>query len=388
LSVCIYPIQPFDQNIVAVALPRIGSQFNSYDRTSWLITGYLITYVAFLPIFAKLSGILGTKHVLLGSCAIFVTFSGACAGARSMDELIVFRALQGVGGSALWSCSTTSIMTMMPPEVMAKYIGITPMMYAMASVLGPIIGGVIVANISWSWIFWINLPIGGFAALLLLKCIPQQLQLGGLPQFSWKSRTVLAPLLVSIALIPFLIVVEMRSKEPIVPLYLFRIHRNIPLNMICTIGMGAGLFGTIVFLTQRMQVVDLLSAETAGVRMLPMLFTCGFLSAPTAVIISKTHSYMPLLCTTVALAAVAGGLLNLLAFPTRFGEQYGFEVILGTSLGLAITVTTVTFQYPIPPQDVPPALGILSTSRMLGALLGIASSSTILNSYVRRRLQE
>ncbi|KDQ58087.1 hypothetical protein JAAARDRAFT_206806 [Jaapia argillacea MUCL 33604] len=433
-------ISALDSTIVAVALPKIGSDFNDYQSTSWVVTAYIITYTAFLPIVSKLTDIVGRKYVLLVSTIFFMAFSGACGGAKSLTELIVFRALQGIGGSAIYSGVVVTISTMVPQESVAKYTSIIGAVFALSSVAGPLVGGAIVEHVHWGWIFFVNLPIGFVGAVmlqlfleypasraqiklrdlkkridwigsfLLLACavlLALSLQIGGTPGYPWISAKVLAPLAISVALIPVFLWVETRHPEPILPLRLFRSSSasasdstqevtpvppspNFNLMIIYTICLGAALYSTTVFLPQRLQIVDSLSPIGAGVKMLPILLPTGLLSPFAGATVMLSKSYRPLMSIAAALGAIGAGLLSTIngggGTNTNFGRMYGYEVIEGICIGVTITVSTIIIQFSVHRKDLATATGFQSFSRMLGGLIGIAISTAIVNVRVSEKL--
>ncbi|KAK7047800.1 hypothetical protein VNI00_006128 [Paramarasmius palmivorus] len=410
-------ISALDSTIVAVALPTIGADFNDYQQTSWLVTAYLLTYTAFLPIVSKLTDIVGRKPVLIASTLFFMLWSGACGGAKSMTQLIVFRAMQGIGGSAIYSGVVVTISTIVPTEKLGSYTSIIGTVFAMSSVSGPLIGGAIVENTHWGWIFFVNLPIGAVGSALLfyalsdpdlgpmsLKKVSQRidwlgsflllaaavllafsLQVGGTDGYPWVSAKVLAPLIVSFSIWPVFLYVETRHPEPIVPLRLFRV-RNVCFILIFTLALGAGLFTHTIFLPQRMQVVDGLSPVTAGVRMLPLLLLLGFLSPFAGAAVMITKSYRPLMWFASSVGAVGAGLLSTLAVPTQFSKIYGFEAMVGFSIGVTITVSTIIIQFCVERRDLAAATGFQTFVRQLGGLVAIAVSTAVLNDSVDKSL--
>ncbi|TFK49964.1 MFS general substrate transporter [Heliocybe sulcata] len=446
-------LSALDSTIVAVALPKIGSDFNNFEETSWVVTAYILTYTAFLPVVSKLTDIIGRKVILISSILWFMAFSGACGGAKSMIELIVFRALQGIGGAAIYSGVLTTISTMVPREDVAKYTSMLGASYALSSVAGPLIGGAIVSHIHWGWIFYINLPTGLIAAVMiqLFLTYPKQtkinftevrnrvdwigaflllaaslllclsLQIGGTPGYPWVSATVLAPICVSAVLIPIFLWVETKVKEPVLPLSLFQFrfkpeaasthvlkldsdaaknyvppqNPNFSVMIAYTLGLGAAFFSINVDLPQRLQVVDSRSPIRAGISMLPILVPVGVISPLAAILIVKTRSYRLLLWVSGALAPIGAGLISTLnggadvigGARTSYPHLYGYEIILGLSLGMTITISTIIIQMSVKPQSVGIATGFQAFARTLGGLIGLAVSTAVLNARVDSKLQ-
>lgn len=304
------------------------------------------------------------------------------------------------------------------------------MVFAISSVAGPLVGGAIVSNIHWGWIFFVNLPIGAVGVALLAYALSDphgsltwsviarrvdwigsflmlafsvllafgvslslchleytvcsyarnQLQVGG-TEYPWVSAAVLAPLIISIIIFPIFLYAETKHIEPLVPLRLFR-QRNFIFMMIFIFCLGAGFFTIVIFLPQRMEVVTLLSAVTSGVRMLPMLVLIGVLSPIAAAIIRKTMSYKYLSWVASALGPIGAGLLVTLRADTDFPKQYGYEVIVGVSVGVMLTVSTIIVQYSTDRPDLAVATGFQTFVRQLGSLIAIAMSTAILNGRV------
>lgn len=215
--------------------------------------------------------------------------------------------------------------------------------------------------------------------------LQSQLQVGGV-EFPWVSATVLAPLIISACIFPAFLYVESLHPEPLVPLRLFR-QRNFIFIIIFTLCLGAGFYTLTIFLPQRMEVVNLLSAITSGVRMLPQLVLIGTLSPFAGAAVVLTKSYRPLMWFASALGPIGAGLLSILKADTNFSQQYGFEVIVGISVGVTITVSTMIVQFSTDRPDLASATGFQTFARQLGALIAIAISTAVLNSRVDSKLE-
>ncbi|CCM00317.1 uncharacterized protein FIBRA_02347 [Fibroporia radiculosa] len=409
-------ISALDSTIVSVALPVIGADFDDYSQASWIVTAYLITYTAFLPIVSKCTDIFGRRPVLVFSTLFFMLWSGACGGAKTMNQLIIFRALQGIGGSAIYSAVIVTISTIVPRIEIAKYTPMIGTVFAMSSVAGPLIGGAIVSHIHWGWIFFVNLPIGAIGTCFLLYGLkdPQQeplswnmiarrvdwigsflllassvllsfaLQVGG-STYPWISAEVLAPIVISVCLLPALVYFETRHPEPLIPLNLFN-GRNYTLIVTFTLCLGAGFYTTTIFLPQRMEVVDLVSPITAGIRMLPQLLLTGLMSIVAGGIVVKTRRYRGIMWASASIGPIACGLLSILTAHTSFPQQYGFEALAGIAFGTTLPVSTIIVQFGTERSEIAAATGFQSFARQLGALIGIAADTAILNGVVTGRL--
>ncbi|KZT06904.1 MFS general substrate transporter [Laetiporus sulphureus 93-53] len=409
-------ISALDSTIVSVALPVIGSDFNDYSRSSWIVTAYLITYTAFLPIVSKFTDILGRRPVLVLSTIFFMIWSGACGGAKTMNQLIVFRAMQGIGGSAIYSAVIVTLSTFVSKQEVAKYTPMIGVVYALSSVAGPLIGGAIVSHTHWGWIFFVNLPIGFVGTILLLYGLSDPyrdqdwrlvsrrldwigsflllassvllcfgLQVGGTKGYPWVSAKVLAPLIISGCIVPVFIYFETRHPEPLVPLRLFR-SRNFAFIILFTLCLGAGFYTVTIYLPQRMEIVNRLSAITSGVRMLPQLTLVGVVSFISGAIVMITRRYLLLMWFSSCVGAIGCGLLTILTAQTRFPQQYGFEALIGYSVGITIPVSTMIVQFSTDRPDLASATGFQSFARQLGGVVAISISTAVLNSRVEAKL--
>jgi len=207
------------------------------------------------------------------------------------------------------------------------------------------------------------------------------LQVGGTPGYDWTSAKVLGPLIVSVCLLPIFVFSESRHPEPLLPLRLFRL-RNYSVVIIFTLFFGAGFFALVIFLPQRMQIVNLISPIAAGVRMLPVLVLLGVLSPIAGAVVMLTKSIRPLMWFGSILAPIGAGMISTLTVNTNFAQQYGFEAITGFSLGVTITLSTMIAQFSVERADLAAATGFQSFTRQLGGLIGIAACTAILNSQV------
>src|SRR5205823_3717458 len=236
-----------DQTIVATALPRIVSDLGGLSSYSWVFTAYMLTTTVTVPLYGKLGDIYGRRRMFVASIAVFLVGSALCALAQNMTELVAFRAIQGLGGGGIFPLALATVANIVPPRDRGRYQGLFGATFALSSIAGPALGGFIVDNSSWRWIFTINLPVGGLALIVVLLAMPMRaarsehpLDLGGAAllaagtaclllglvwggrQYPWLSGHVIGALAASGLLLAAFALVERRVAEPILPFELLR----------------------------------------------------------------------------------------------------------------------------------------------------------------------
>ncbi|KAL0089330.1 major facilitator superfamily domain-containing protein [Phycomyces blakesleeanus] len=405
-----------DSTIVATALPRIGSDFNKMDIVSWVATAYILTFDAFQPLFSKFSDIFGRKLVLIFGICLFLFGSILCGAAKSIVMLIIFRAVSGIGGAGIFSMVFVIISDIVPLEKRGSYQGLINAVFAMSSIFGPLIGGSFTEYVSWRWNFYINLPIGGAALAVLFffldlpvpkgKLIDKlkrvdyvgtvivlsfstlfllALNFGG-QAFPWKSAAVIAPLVISIALVGLLCLVESKfAKEPLMPPRLFK-NRSVLGALLTNWFFGMSFLGMLYYLPVYFQVVRHDTAMWSGIRLIPMQMIVCTVSTSTGFLISKTGRYRPLLSIGLALLSLCLGLLSLFDKNTSWSRVYGFTIIGGLGMGCMFASSVIALQAAVEKKDIAVVTGLGSFSRILGGALGVAIASTIVNSTLTQDL--
>ncbi|CAO3636332.1 unnamed protein product [Mucor fragilis] len=405
-----------DNTIVATALPKIGSDFNQMSIVAWVATAYILTFDAFQPLFSKFSDIFGRKWILMFGIGVFLFGSVLCGASKTMIMLIVGRAIAGIGAAGIFSMVFVIFSDLVPLEQRGTYQGIINAVFALSSVCGPLIGGSLTDYVSWRWNFYINLPIGAVAMLVLFFFLrlptPQgklmdklkrvdyagtvivlafatlfllALNFGG-QEFPWKSAAVIVPLVLSILLIGLLVLVEKKfAKEPIMPPRLFT-NRSVVSVILTNWFFGMTFFSAVYYLPIYFQVVRNDSAMWSGIRLIPMQMVLTVLSTIVGVSISKTGIYRPLICVGMALLTMWIGLFSLFKEDTPFSEIYGITIIGGAGLGFLFSSTIIALQASVEPKDIAVVTGLGNFARILGGALGVAISSAVLNSQLTQEL--
>ncbi|KAF1796407.1 major facilitator superfamily domain-containing protein [Mucor lusitanicus] len=405
-----------DNTIVATALPKIGSDFNQMSIVAWVATAYILTFDAFQPLFSKFSDIFGRKWILMFGIGVFLFGSVLCGASTTMIMLIVGRAIAGIGAAGIFSMVFVIFSDLVPLEQRGTYQGIINAVFALSSVCGPLIGGSLTDYVSWRWNFYINLPIGAVAMLVLffflrlptphgklmdkLKRVDYAgtvivlafatlfllaLNFGG-QEFPWKSAAVIVPLVLSILLIGLLVLVEKKfAKEPIMPPRLFT-NRSVVSVILTNWFFGMTFFSAVYYLPIYFQVVRNDSAMWSGIRLIPMQMVLTVLSTIVGLTISKTGVYRPLITVGMALLTMWIGLFSLFKEDTPFSEIYGITIIGGAGLGCLFSSTIIALQASVEPKDIAVVTGLGNFARILGGALGVAISSAVLNSQLTQEL--
>ena len=398
-----------DQTIVSVALPSIARQLGGFEWMAWVISGYLIAATVVTPLYGKFSDLFGRRRVLGTAIVIFVLASVACALARSMPQLVIARVLQGVGGGGLIALAQSVVADVVPLRDRGRYQSYISIVWVVASMLGPVVGGVLTEQLSWPWIFWINLPLGLIALVLVetsLRALPVHrgaaridglgalLLLAGLTAAlvpitrvgqggAWFDAFNLAGWALAALLLFGFNRQQRRHPEPIVPIALLA---N-PVVVACC-GMLFLLFFNFIALSVlvplRVQMVAGLNATDAALHLLPMT-----LAVPIAAFIggrwlARTGRSRPPQQLGVALVPIA--LLGLSFAPTTGPAAVLGLVAVGLGMGLQISTTLITVQQAVPRPMIGTVTGLTGFFRLLGGAIGIAVLSTITLLLLRAQL--
>lgn len=417
-----------ETTIIATSLTAISTHFSDAARSTWIVTTYLVTYSGFLLVFSKLSDIFTPRNTLLAGFFSFALFSGLCAASHSMDQLIIFRAFQGIGGSVIFSLAFVTVMAVCPMRWMGFYSGVSGTTFAIANVAGPLLGGKMGDEGAWRWIFLLNVPAAAVAAGLVGVALPGPatpivladlvrvdyvgavfsvggavlliygFETGG-STYAWGSGVIVGVLVAAVVAILLFFGWEWRldgreGRTRMEPLFPFRLLRNpvIVLIFLSAFFLGAVFYTVIITLPRRSQLLYSLSATAAGVKLLAMLLLSSFSSAVAGLIYSKsTRLVLPILAGTTALQVLGGGLLCTLGFSSDGGvdaRMYGYEVLLGIGLGFGIPTLMVASRIQLEDEvkDGAVMMGALNMLRTMGGPVALAVTSAVANQELPRRL--
>jgi EmrB/QacA subfamily drug resistance transporter len=386
-----------DQLVVGTALPRIVGDLGGVSHLSWVVTAYILTSTITTPFYGKLGDMYGRKKLFIFAIVVFLVGSALSGLASSMDMLIAFRALQGLGAGGLIVGAMSTLGEIVPPRERGKYMSYFMVVMMLATVGGPLVGGWITQAISWRWIFYINLPLGGAALVYLMATLKVPARrvshridyLGGIllgvvataiilvatwggTEYGWGSLPVL--LLIAVAVLAFagFIAVERRAAEPMLPLHVFK-SRNFSLSMGLAFFVGLGLFGAMTFIPLYQQTVQGASPTVSGLLMTPMMVGSALTSVLAGVLTTKTGRYRLFPIVGGAVMAVGMGLLTGLSVTTSRLETGIDFAVLGLGMGLLMQMVSLIAQNSVELRD----MGVATSARMffqqMGGSLGVAA---------------
>ncbi|MCF3125286.1 MFS transporter [Streptomyces arenae] len=401
-----------DQTIVSTALPTIVSDLGGMDHLSWVVTAYMLAATAATPLWGKLGDQYGRKKLFLTAIMIFLVGSALCGMAQNMPQLIGFRALQGLGGGGLMVLSMAIVGDLVSPRERGKYQGLFGAVFGATSVLGPLLGGLFTEHLSWRWVFYVNLPIGVIALLVIATtlhipvrdtkhtidylgtfliasvatCLVLVASLGG-TTWAWGSPQIVGLAVLGAVLAAAFVAVEKKAVEPVLPLKLFRI-RTFALSAVISFVVGFAMFGAMTYLPTFLQVVQGVSPTMSGVHMLPMVFGMLLSTTASGQIVSRTGRWKVFPVAGTAVTTLGLLLLHQLNANSSTGEMSAYFFVFGLGLGLVMQVLVLIVQNAVSYEDLGVATSGATFFRSIGASFGVAIFGTIFTNRLGDKLTD
>ncbi len=420
-------LEALDQTIVGTALPRIVGQLQGFDRYTWVVTAYLLGSTTMIPIVGKLSDQFGRKWFFIAGVLLFLAGSALSGAAQTMDQLIIFRAIQGLGAGTGIALVFTVVGDIFPPAERARWQGIFASVYGFSSVVGPTIGGwltdngPIVGNLitnetRWRWVFYVNIPIGILALAVLLIYLPANISTrsnqlrgwaalrrvdfigailasgaticlllgltwGGNQTYDWTSLQVIGVLVAAGALYIAFFITERFVAEPILPLDLFR-NRVFAADILLGLAAGMTLLGLVIYLPLFLQGVLGESATNSGIVITPMTVSITVGSAAAGIIIAKMQRYQLITILGAIITTIGVFLMTLMTPSTSLLETWRNMIISGVGIGIFFSVMTLAVQNALPRTRMGVGTGAITYIRALGQTLGVAIVGSVVNNTI------
>ncbi|BDE97734.1 MDR family MFS transporter [Raoultibacter timonensis] len=388
-------VSSLSETVTATALPTIVGDLGGVDHMEWVTTAYILAATIMMPIYGKLGDLIGRKYLLISALGIFVVGSVTCGFVTSMDGLIVGRAIEGLGGGGLIILSQATIADVIPPRERGKYMGVMGSVFALSTVLGPLLGGWFVQVTGWRWLFGFNVPLALLAIAAAAKFLPKPNRVDERPSidiagmvfmivsvsslvlltswggslYAWDSSVIVGLAIVCVVAAVIFVFAERFAREPIIPLYLFK-NRNFVLCTVTGLLIMLGMMGATTYLPTYFQIVDGLLPEQAGLMTVPMMGGAMLMAVTTGFLASKTGKYkwMPIAGCFV----MAGGffLLSQISMGTSLVMTGLSLFVLGFGIGLGQQILVLVVQNEFPSEIVGTATAANNFFRQIGSTLG------------------
>ena len=408
--ILVFLLASLDQTIVSTALPTIVGDLGGLQHLSWVVTAYLLASTVSGPLYGKFGDLYGRKVVLQTAIVIFLVGSALCGLSQNMAELIGFRALQGLGAGGLIVTAIAVIGDVIPPRDRGRYQGIFGAVFGVSTIIGPLLGGFFVDNLSWRWIFYVNLPIGAVAfavigAVFRIRPEPKQhkvdylgagLLAGGLSAvvlftslggstWPWNSAQIIALMMIGIVALGGFVYVESRVPEPILPLSLFR-NRTFAVTSAVGFIVGLSLFGAVTYLPLYLQIVKGVSPTKSGLQLTPMMLGLLVTSVLSGQLISRWGKYRVFPIVGTAVVTVGMVLLSRLGITTSLWVAALDMVVLGLGLGLVMQVLVLAVQNAVDYKFLGVATSGSTMFRSIGGSIGVSLFGAIFTNRLHTEL--
>ena len=398
-------LSSLDQTIVGTAMPRIITDLGGFAHYTWVTTAYIIASTITIPITGKLTDMYGRKWFYIAGLAIFITGSLLCGLSQTMTQIIIFRGLQGMGAGIMMANAFIVIGDLFPPAERGKYQGLMTGVFGISSIIGPTLGGFITDNLSWHWVFFVNVPLGIIIiglfifffpnfrpsnakpkidypgiVTLILAVVPTMLALtwAGV-EYPWVSVPIISMFVFSAAMTALFIVIEGRSDEPIIPMWLFK-NRIVAISTIVIFITGIGMFGGIIFIPLFFQGVLGLSATASGSFLTPMMLGVVAGALVSGQVLSRAGGHYRLQgMFGLAAIALGMGLLSTMTVETSYARAVFYIILTGIGLGISMPLYIIAVQNAVPYAIMGVATSTTAFFRSIGGAFGLAIFGSVMN---------
>ena len=391
-----------DQTVVGTALPVIVTDLHGNDLYVWVVTIYLLTSTISGPIYGKLSDLFGRRPIIIFAVSLFLIASVLAGLSQSMEQLILFRGLQGLGGGAIFPVALAVVADLYTPSERGKYLGLFGAVFGVSFLIGPAIGGLITDTVGWHWIFFVNVPIGLISLVIISRLLPaikrpdaaRNIDYLGAAVFAvaisliligltnkgtgeWTDPAVGGLILAGLVITAVFIWIESRAADPIVPLGLFRI-RNFSVSVAAMFFAAFGFFGAVIFLPRWLQTVGGASATISGYNLLPLVGGLIVSATMSGQIVARTGKYKILMLVSLVMLAVGLALMTNLTAETPRPVLWFWMVIAGLGIGPSFAVFTLVVQNSVNAARIGVATASLTFFQQIGGTIGLTLAGTLL----------
>lgn len=396
-------LSALDSTIVGTAMKQIVNDLQGMEYYAWPFTIYMLCATVITPIAGGIADTYGRKPVFIVGILAFLTGSALCGISQSMMQLIIFRAIQGVGGGIMVTSVFTVVADLFPPQKRGKYTGMVASMYGLSSIIGPLLGGLITDHLSWRFIFYVNIPIGIIAAAIIFFVMPNfkareeknsvdylgtiAIILALVPMllafslagntFPWLSVQIIGMFVFSILMLVIFIYFESKSKNPVIPLSFFQ-NRSIIVTLFVAFLSNGIMYAAIMYIPYFAQGIIGTTATTSGTITAPMMLGLLLASFVTGFLTSKNGKNKGFVFAAFILMAVGSGLLSTMSAKTPYSQVILYMIILGLGVGINMPIANTNTQNAVPPQQIGSATSTVQFFRNIGSTIGSAIYGTIM----------